>query len=84
MCVCACAHVCVCMCACMLSCRLIYALQEIFSCGENLSLLSQFLKKYKDQHVSEATPDANLTTEDFLKVLTDSSVVDAITKMLTK
>ena len=42
------------------------------------------MKKYKDERDGEATSVAEFTAEDFLKVLTDNNIVDAITKMLTK
>lgn len=63
-------------------------LQTLFSTDENLLLLSKVLKEFKVQQSHpvglEPELDTDLTTADFLKILTTPTVIDTITEVLTK
>jgi hypothetical protein len=64
------------------------SIQTLFTTDENMLLLSKVLKGFRVQQNqsigSELELDYNVTTVDFLRVLTTPSVVDAIAEVLTK
>ena len=64
----------------------LYYLQTLFSTDENMLLLSKVVKAFKAEHNQSfsSESDLNLTTADFLQILTTPTVVDAITEILTK